>query len=210
MGGFFRPQFYRRCVRMSSVRKKMSYRDKCRKAAIQNNICVWCQMKLDTDITVDHLIPVAVYEWTRCFHDKDDNNRIARLIQSRRNIVICCRRCNESKDSKVYTPDELLHRCDSGIDIIKYGELYSLLKDRIQEFNRLKIRKCKEQHGKCKICGCKIFEDSCVLRRKDKSKGKEIDNAVALCRYCSAYRMIHKSYNEFIKNGYVRNGIKRY
>lgn len=135
----------------------------------EHKVCTYCGR--EGNWSADHIIPMAVYKWTRMGNTK--------LYNSIHNIVISCSMCNKEKGCIVpnkYRALKIKPSCD---------KIYDKLYPAIEEFNNLIRRLLVKQNNRCGYCERLMSINEATIRRIDENKPRIEDNAILLCKECN-------------------------
>lgn len=146
-----------------------------------NGVCFICGKKLskkESEWSVDHFIPRAVYKWA-------PNEKVQNRIESGDNIFIVHPECNYSKDSALPTNKSI--NAMYAKEAIKAGikELYRESEQSLVKYKAVKQSTLASQDRKCALCGKNISLNTATLRRKDNRKPRCRENAMCLCENCN-------------------------
>lgn len=136
--------------------------------------CACCGDKAKT---IDHIIPVQVFEMTM---DYEDEYRDA--VRDKENWQPMCTPCNARKCAR-FNPSEVRHSLRA-----KYSRNIELYVSARKEV--LEAQKCK-----CAKCGAEITEDDSVLMYKRKAKHTDLnsENCIVVCYNCNEVRKANNS-----------------
>lgn len=151
----------------------------------QNYKCAYCGGSMVTSATratshtLEHIVPKAVAKWS------NNPNKVFKLLNSNDNLVSVHFSCNESKGSRIFTPNEFDKFCVYKPACENYRSLYMRCAKDINRYTELKSIVMASQLYKCCVCGDSISLNNSVLRRKDNTKKREIENACLVCIGCN-------------------------
>ena len=149
-------------------------------AAPAEPVCAICGKPITNGVTIDHVIPQAIYKWNEKYLDKAEFRELRRRITSPRNTVKTHRHCNEHKEESIIRVDTL-HV--SRTKRAKLRATYTAVEPYILAFLENKDKLRERQQGRCYVCHAPIKNG--VLRRIDDELERTWDNACIICHRCN-------------------------
>lgn len=151
-------------------------------------------------ITLEHVIPTAIFKWVAEDIVKKDSTTTAksiiRLSDDKRNLRLSHSVCNAGK-SNWYSCNLDIYYKKYGVPLLgkEFNKFFEEVLPYIEKYDNLLgevlvMQKC------CIICGEHLSRDNIVLRRNNLVGGRTIENAVCLCTDSKC----HSDYNRTVKN----------
>ena len=150
----------------------------------QNGVCFYCNEPLSNP-TVEHIVPRAVYKWTKEYLKESDYKRLRGVIQSRKNLVVVHESCNVGRGLS-----------DISVEHLSPGNR-KFVKSKIRFYNNTIQSALENQGNKCYLCK-KYINGTSYPRRKTNGK-RVIENCAVLCFKCNM-KIKHKGLIGGIKN----------
>ena len=173
--------------------------------ARMNGICVICGKRISEDETqwsVDHFIPRAIYKWV-------PNDATKKALESDDNLFVVHRRCNYKKCADLPSTDKIknMHADEKTKDSMQ--NLYKNVESSVKAYRGIKQSTFDSQDRKCAACGKRIKLEDATLRRIDNHSGRVRDNAMCLCAECNLQACVSKKKKEIAKKVRQRQNKKK-
>lgn len=153
------------------------------------NKCIYCGKELGekrSDISIEHVIPQAVFKWTAEMLDENELSDLKDLCKSLDNLAVVHYSCNARKSSKIaYSQDIAKFKVDKNIKDI-YNNHIAKCKKYIDNYKKLRHKVAERQDFKCAECGKDLVLSESSIRRVDIDKPRTTDNAVVVCLKCNS------------------------
>lgn len=156
---------------------------------IDNGICPLCGKKVNRlnvdSINIDHIVPQIVFKYAH-------NTKLNNLCNGYANLILVHKTCNVKKGIDFLDADKLYlnkHRKEAIKKNIEDCKEY------IDNFNKLRNEKVKNQGERCAICQAPIKSKDAILRRLDCSKMRSYENSAAICSLCNQNYSRYKNRN---------------
>lgn len=170
-----------------------------------HGICVICGKpisKNESEWSVEHFVPRAVYKWV---HDSETKS----IIEGNDNIFIVHASCNYSKDSALPTNQLIksMHADKKTKDDMR--SLYRNVEGSVDEYRAIKQSVLAKQNSRCAGCGKIISFTNSTLRRKNNNIGRSKENAMCLCESCNVRASSFETKKRMINGSYKKAEKKR-
>lgn len=167
---------------------------------MKNTICPLCGHELlpNANVNRDHLIPKAVFLWSKDLLNKQKYQALKRYVNSHINIYLVHERCNYRKQSALLNLTEVKKMHFSEENMTKIIKMYTSLNSQLNCYRQKAIFLTKKQKSRCFKCRRKYGRKSrrqlanqFVIRRIDPKKARSWENACLVCHKCNR---IYKSF----------------
>ena len=151
------------------------------KAESSPPICAVCGLPLESNCTIDHVVPQAIYKWNESYLDHAAFTALRKQILSPRNTVKMHRSCNEKKAEAIIDISSLHVGRKKRASLRRTREAVAPY---IESFLQSKVELLETQRGRCHLCRIRL-SDGGVLRRVDETSARTWDNACLICHVCN-------------------------
>lgn len=169
----------------------------------QNGKCIYCgnivDIHIDRGFNREHIIPRAIYKWFEYNKiDKElDLERLWKLTTDKDSVAIVHPKCNVKRGSVLHTKESINKLPISNKLKEHYKYLVTECEVYVREYKKLIKTVIYKQNNRCANCNILLNINNTSLRRKDITKYRTLNNAVAVCNKCSSIpRRKHKQSKE--------------